>query len=109
MHKYLASQEIIPANSFPMRMQLVCCLSLSTRPLSHASGHLSPVVWGVGLQGQFLLLATLANVGKSIGVTTANVVRAPIQMSFSLKANLADIAARTSAQQVRKLSLHIHI
>mmetsp|Transcript_14306 Transcript_14306/g.24221 ORF Transcript_14306/g.24221 Transcript_14306/m.24221 type:complete len:605 (-) Transcript_14306:83-1897(-) len=48
----------------------------------------------------FLVLATLANVGKSIGVTTANVVRAPIQMSFSLQNNLADIAARTSAQQV---------
>jgi len=37
---------------------------------------------------QFLLLATLANIGKSIGVTTANVVRAPIQMSFSLKVRL---------------------
>jgi hypothetical protein len=37
---------------------------------------------------QFLLLATLANIGKSIGVTTANVVRAPIQMSFSLKVSL---------------------
>jgi len=49
---------------------------------------------------QFLLLATCANIGKSIGVTTANVVRAPIQVSFSLQSNLADIAARTSAQQV---------
>ena len=28
---------------------------------------------------KFLLLATIANVGKSIGITTANVVRAPIQ------------------------------
>lgn len=50
--------------------------------------------------GQFLLLATLANVGKSIGITTANVCRAPIQRSFALGENLADITARTSAQQV---------
>jgi hypothetical protein len=50
---------------------------------------------------KFLLLATIANVGKSVGITTANVVRAPIQMSFALEENLAEIAAKTSAQQVR--------
>ena len=33
---------------------------------------------------RFLLLATIANVGKSVGITTANVVRAPIQRSFAL-------------------------
>ena len=49
---------------------------------------------------RFLLLATIANVGKSVGITTANVVRAPIQRSFALEENLAEIAAKTSAQQV---------
>lgn len=34
----------------------------------------------------FLLLATIANVGKSIGVTTSMAVRAPIQKSFALQA-----------------------
>ena len=38
---------------------------------------------------RFLLLATVANVGKSVGITTANVVRAPIQRSFALEENLA--------------------
>ena len=38
--------------------------------------------------------------GKSVGITTANVVRAPIQRSFALEENLAEIAAKTSAQQV---------
>lgn len=49
---------------------------------------------------KFLLLATLANIGKSVGITTANVVRAPIQRSFVLEENLAEVAAKTSAQQV---------
>ena len=49
---------------------------------------------------RFLLLATVANVGKSVGITTANVVRAPIQRSFALEENLAEITAKTSAQQV---------
>ena len=49
---------------------------------------------------RFLLLATVANVGKSVGITTANVVRAPIQRSFALDENLAEITAKTSAQQV---------
>lgn len=52
---------------------------------------------------RFLLLATIANVGKSVGVTTANVVRAPIQRSFALEENLAEVTAKTSAQQVRGL------
>ena len=49
---------------------------------------------------KFLVLATLANIGKSVGITTANVVRAPIQRSFVLEENLAEVAAKTSAQQV---------
>ena len=49
---------------------------------------------------RFLLLATIANVGKSVGITTANVVRAPIQRSFALEENLAEVTAKTSAQQV---------
>ena len=49
---------------------------------------------------KFLLLATVANIGKSVGITTANVVRAPIQRSFVLEENLAEVAAKTSAQQV---------
>lgn len=49
---------------------------------------------------KFLLLATIANVGKSVGITTANVVRAPIQRSFALEENLAEVTAKTSAQQV---------
>jgi glutamate N-acetyltransferase/amino-acid N-acetyltransferase len=42
----------------------------------------------------------VANIGKSVGITTANVVRAPIQRSFVLEENLAEVAAKTSAQQV---------
>ena len=49
---------------------------------------------------RFLLLATIANVGKSVGITTANVVRAPIQRSFALEENLGEVTAKTSAQQV---------
>ena len=49
---------------------------------------------------RFLLLATVANIGKSVGITTANEVRAPIQRSFALEENLAEITAKTSAQQV---------
>jgi len=45
-------------------------------------------------------LATVANIGKSVGITTANVVRAPIQITFILEENLAEVAAKTSAQQV---------
>ena len=48
----------------------------------------------------FLLIATVANVGKSVGITTANSVRAPIQRTFALRENLAEVAAKTSAQQV---------
>ena len=48
----------------------------------------------------FLLLATVATVCKSVGVTTSVAVRAPLQKSFALEENLADIAARTQAQQV---------
>jgi len=48
----------------------------------------------------FLPLATAANIGKSVGITTANVVRAPIQRTFILEENLAEVAAKTSAQQV---------
>jgi len=39
-------------------------------------------------------------VGKSVGITTAQAVRGPIQKSFAREDNLADIAARTAAQQV---------
>ncbi len=53
----------------------------------------------------FLALATAANICKSMGVTTAVAVRAPIQRSFALEENLADIGARTSAQQVMADSL----
>ena len=42
----------------------------------------------------------VANIGKSVGITTANVVRAPIQRTFILEENLAEVAAKTSAQQV---------
>ena len=45
-----------------------------------------------------LLLATVANVGKSVGITTANVVRAPIQRSFALDENLAEITAKASGE-----------
>ena len=48
----------------------------------------------------FLAIATVANVGKSIGITTGNVVRPPIQKTFALEENLGEIAAKTSAQQV---------
>ena len=48
----------------------------------------------------FLAIATVANVGKSIGITTGNVVRPPIQKTFVLEENLGEIAAKTSAQQV---------
>jgi len=48
----------------------------------------------------FLAIATIANVGKSIGITSSNVVRPPIQKTFALEENLGEIAAKTSAQQV---------
>ena len=48
----------------------------------------------------FLLLATIANVGKSVGITTANACRGPIQRAFALEENLGEVAAKTSAQQV---------
>jgi len=48
----------------------------------------------------FLALATAANICKSMGITVAVAVRAPIQRSFALEENLADINARTAAQQV---------
>jgi glutamate N-acetyltransferase/amino-acid N-acetyltransferase len=92
--------------------------------LSHALEIITPA-----FPSRFLMLATLANIGKSIGITTGalnhhvasdspfltviipstillplsgagNVCRAPIQMTFARNNNIGEIAARTSAQQV---------
>lgn len=48
----------------------------------------------------FLPLATVANVGKSIGVSTSMSITPAIHRSFALTDNMADISAKMQAQQV---------
>ncbi|KAK9813139.1 hypothetical protein WJX72_009670 [[Myrmecia] bisecta] len=48
----------------------------------------------------FLLLASVANVGKSIGLTTYISTQPAIQKSFARHENLADIMAKAQAQQM---------
>ncbi|KAL4859390.1 Protein strawberry notch 1 [Chlorella vulgaris] len=48
----------------------------------------------------FLVMASLANVGKSIGLTTFIATQPAFHRSFCLRENLADISAKTQAQQM---------
>lgn len=48
----------------------------------------------------FLLLASVANVGKSVGLTTFIVTEPAFQKSFCRAENMADISAKTQAQQM---------
>lgn len=48
----------------------------------------------------FLPMASLANVGKSIGLTTFIATQPAFHRSFCLRENLADISAKTQAQQM---------
>ncbi|KAL4431071.1 hypothetical protein ABPG75_006327 [Micractinium tetrahymenae] len=48
----------------------------------------------------FLPMASLANVGKSIGLTTFIATQPAFHRSFCLRENIADISAKTQAQQM---------
>lgn len=48
----------------------------------------------------FLVLASVANVGKSVGLTTFIVTEPAFQKSFCKAENMADISAKTQAQQM---------
>jgi len=48
----------------------------------------------------FLLLASIANIGKNISFLAASASRAAIHKSFALQENLADITAKTGSQSI---------
>ena len=48
----------------------------------------------------FLVLATVANIGKSIGVSTSMSITPAIHRSFAMSENMADVSAKNQAQQV---------
>ncbi|KAK9863284.1 hypothetical protein WJX84_005289 [Apatococcus fuscideae] len=50
--------------------------------------------------GQFLLLASLANVGKSIGLTTYVSTQPAVLKSFAKSENVAELSAKQQAQQM---------
>lgn len=50
--------------------------------------------------GRFLPMAAIANVGKSVGLTTYISTQPAFQRSFACSENLADISAKTQAQQM---------
>lgn len=56
----------------------------------------------------FLLLATLANVGKSIGLATALATTPAFNKSFARTENMADVTAKLQAQKVLADNLGPH-
>eukprot|EP00658_Telonema_sp_P-2_P009923 TRINITY_DN13705_c0_g1_i1.p1 TRINITY_DN13705_c0_g1~~TRINITY_DN13705_c0_g1_i1.p1 ORF type:complete len:271 (-),score=53.61 TRINITY_DN13705_c0_g1_i1:139-951(-) len=50
--------------------------------------------------GYFLPLAAVANIGKNISWLAASATKASFHLSFSLKANLADVTAKAGSQAV---------
>jgi Vitamin B6 photo-protection and homoeostasis len=76
----------------PKLWRMVAALSLDA---STALELLSPL-----LPGSFLLIASVANVGKNISFLAASASRAAIHYSFAERENLADITAKAGAQSI---------
>lgn len=66
-----------------------------THPPARSLEYLTPLA-----PQHFLPMASLANVGKSIGLTTFIATQPAFHRSFCLRENLADISAKTQAQQM---------
>lgn len=76
----------------PKRWRMVSALSMDFATLLEI---LSPLC-----QGYFLLVASVANIGKNIGFLTASASRAALHQSLALKGNLGDVTAKAGSQSI---------
>eukprot|EP01038_Epipyxis_sp_PR26KG_P005580 gene5580-7705_t len=79
-------------DSEPKKWRMIAALSLEGSCLIEMLTPLAP--------GYFLILASIANIGKNISYLSASASRAAIHRSFSIHENLADITAKTGSQSI---------
>lgn len=76
----------------PKRWRMAAALALEASALVELLTPLAPAY--------FLLIASVANIGKNISFLAASASRAAIHKSFAVSENLADVTAKTGSQSI---------
>jgi Vitamin B6 photo-protection and homoeostasis len=76
----------------PKRWRLMAAVSLDLSCFIEVLSPLAP--------GYFLIIASIANVGKNISYLAASSSRAAIHKSFAIHENLGDVTAKTGSQSI---------
>jgi hypothetical protein len=76
----------------PKRWRLLATLSMDLASFIELLTPLAPAY--------FLLIASVANIGKNVSFLAASASRAAIHKSFALQENLADVTAKTGSQSI---------
>mmetsp|Transcript_18423 Transcript_18423/g.20987 ORF Transcript_18423/g.20987 Transcript_18423/m.20987 type:complete len:566 (-) Transcript_18423:886-2583(-) len=76
----------------PKRWRMASAISMDAATLLEIISPMFP--------GQFLFIASVANVGKNIGFLTASASRAALHQSVALKNNLGDVTAKAGSQSI---------
>ena len=87
---YLGTSQAFDSN--PKKWRFVSSLSMDASTLMEVCSPLLP--------GYFLLIASVANVGKNIAYLSASASRAALHSSLSLQGNLADVTAKAGSQTI---------
>ena len=76
----------------PKRYRMISALSMDGATFLEILSPLFP--------GNFLLIASVANIGKNIGFLTASASRAALHQSLAIRDNLGDVTAKAGSQSI---------
>lgn len=79
-------------DSDPKRWRMISSISMECSSFIEILTPLAP--------GYFLILASVANIGKNIAYLSASASRAAIHKSFAIHENLADVVAKSGSQSI---------
>lgn len=79
-------------DSDPKRWRMISAISMECSSFMEILTPLAP--------GYFLVIASVANIGKNISYLSASASRAAIHKSFAIHENLADVVAKSGSQSI---------
>ena len=88
----ISDQSSVNIDNNPKRYRMVSSLTMDASSLLEVAAPLFP--------GSFLLIASIANIGKNIAFLTASASRAKLHHELSRNDNLGDITAKATSQSI---------
>mmetsp|Transcript_10630 Transcript_10630/g.16120 ORF Transcript_10630/g.16120 Transcript_10630/m.16120 type:complete len:520 (-) Transcript_10630:296-1855(-) len=92
----ISANTTYSVDSDPKRWRMVSSLAMDTAMML----ELATLAFPAGSSGSFLILASVANIGKNIAFLTASASRAKLHQSLSNTDNLGDITGKATSQSI---------